>query len=85
MGEDHTSDRNRLLKARLDDYGLDGWKKALSNVEQSRFLRGLERKWRCTFDWLISPSGFAKVHDGAYPADIAAQTKAEIHGFQPFM
>lgn len=63
-----TPDRKRRLLARLSDYGLDGWRKALENIPRSKFLRGMEgeRNWRCTFDFLISPSGFSKVYDGSY-------------------
>ena len=65
-----TPDRQRKLRARLSDYGVDGWAKALANIERSKFLRGLEgdRRWVCNLDFLISPSGFSKVHDAVYVA-----------------
>lgn len=65
-----TPDRKRKIKARLVDYGIDGWRKVIENISRSRFLRGLEgdRKWKCNLDFVCSPSGFSKIFDGAYDA-----------------
>lgn len=66
------TERGRLLKKRLQDYGLDAVLKAIRNVGESSFLRGGGGKgWVCTFDWLIKPGNFAKVLEGNY-ADGAA-------------
>jgi hypothetical protein len=62
-----TPDRQRKIIARLKDYGLDGWKQALTNIERSSFLTGTnERGWRASLDFLLQPASFAKVHDGGY-------------------
>jgi hypothetical protein len=60
-----TEDRARKLKARLNDYGLDGFRQVLREVELSKFLRG-GSEWRCDLDYLISPKGFSKTHDGGH-------------------
>ena len=61
------SDRYKLLSARLKQYGLDGWMKALDEIRQSQWLRGNGNKgWVITFDWFIRPNNFPKVHDGNY-------------------
>lgn len=61
------SERYKLLGARLKQYGLDGWKKALDEIRQSAWLRGNGSKgWVITFDWLVKPNNFPKVHDGNY-------------------
>lgn len=66
------TERGRLLKKRLQDYGLDAVLKAIRNVGESSFLRGGGGKgWVCTFDWFIKPANFAKVLEGNY-ADGAA-------------
>lgn len=61
------SERYKLLNARLKQYGLDGWTKALDEIRQSEWLKGNGNKgWVITFDWLIKPNNFPKVHDGNY-------------------
>ncbi len=68
------TERGRLLKKRIQDYGLDAVLRAIRNVGESSFLRGGgDKGWVCTFDWLIKPGNFAKVLEGNY-ADGAAQT-----------
>ena len=62
-----TPERQRKIIARLRDYGLDGWDRALANIERSSFLTGAnDRGWRTSLDWLLSPAKFAPVHDGSY-------------------
>jgi len=65
-----TQDRQRKITARLKDYGLDGWHKAMANIAGSAFLKGKnERGWRATLDFVLQPASFSKLHDGAYNAD----------------
>lgn len=67
------TERGRLLKKRIQDYGLDAVLRAIRNVGESSFLRGGgDKGWVCTFDWLIKPGNFAKVLEGNY-ADGATQ------------
>lgn len=62
-----TPERQRRIIVRLRDYGLDGWDRALANIERSSFLTGTnDRGWRASLDWLLSPTKFAGVHDGGY-------------------
>ena len=62
-----TPDRHRKIAARLKDYGLDGWAKALDRIEHSAFLTGQnDRQWRASLDFLCQPASFSKVHDGGY-------------------
>lgn len=61
------SERGKLLKKRIKDYGLDEVLKAIDMVRESDFLMGGgDRGWTVTFDWFIKPNNFAKVHDGNY-------------------
>jgi hypothetical protein len=70
-----TNDRSRKLKQRLDEYGIDGWKQALANIERSSFLTGEnQRGWKASFDFLLQPASFSKVHDGAYGNGRHAET-----------
>lgn len=71
------TERGRLLKKRIQDYGLEAVLRAIRNVGESSFLRGGGGKgWVCTFDWFIKPANFAKVLEGNY-ADGAAQANGK--------
>lgn len=62
-----TPQRSRKLRARLKEFGPDGWQQALANLEKSAFLTGQnDTGWRANLDFLLQPSSFAKLHDGAY-------------------
>ena len=59
--------RERLLKKRIKDYGIDEILKAIENVRNSTFLNGENNKgWIITFDWFLKPNNFPKVLDGNY-------------------
>lgn len=60
-------DRDRLLKARIKEYGAERILKAVENVRNSDFLLGKNKDgWTITFDWFIRPNNFPKVLDGNY-------------------
>jgi uncharacterized protein YdaU (DUF1376 family) len=62
-----TADRVRKIRARLDDYGLGGWRKALAEIERSPFLLGkTPHGFRVSLDFVCQPSSFGKLHDGGY-------------------
>lgn len=62
-----TPDRERKIRARLNDYGLAGWRTALANIERSSFLTGKNDKgWRANLEFMTQAESFAKLHDGVY-------------------
>lgn len=62
-----TDTRRKALRGRLKDCGgIDGWRVALSKIEQSDFLTGRSRQWRCDFDWINKPANFTKLMEGNY-------------------
>jgi len=62
-----TPDRRRKIGARLKTHGAQGWRQAMAHLEASEFLRGAnDRGWRASLDFVLQPSSFAKLHDGAY-------------------
>ena len=62
-----THERRRKLRARLAEHGLEGWDRALLEVEKSSFLKGHnDSGWRAGLDFLLSPAKFNKVIDGGY-------------------
>lgn len=59
--------RKKSIRARLNTYTIDDFKKVFSMAEQSDFLKGRNnRDWRANFDWIIKDSNFAKILDGNY-------------------
>lgn len=59
--------RKKAIKARLNVYTVDDFKKIFEMAESSDFLKGKnERNWSATFDWLIKDSNMVKVLDGNY-------------------
>lgn len=60
------TDRYKLLKARVNEHGLDTVKSAIKNIEQSQFLKGYKTDFKITFDWFIRPNNFIKVLEGNY-------------------
>lgn len=62
-----TPNRERSIVARLKDYGVDGWHKAISNLHGSRFLTGkTDQGFRADLDFVCQAKSFGKLHDGGY-------------------
>ena len=63
----NNTDRYKMLKARIKEYGIDTFLQAINNIRNSSFLKGQNnRNWTITFDWLIKPNNFIKVLEGNY-------------------
>lgn len=76
-----TPQRQKSIRARLREYGADGWARVLDAVRASPFLRGTnERGWRCDLDWLIGPTNFGKVYDGRYATSATQPAQARPPG-----
>ena len=59
--------RKKAIKARMNTYTVEDFKKLFELAEGSSFLKGQNnRNWSATFDWLIKDSNMAKVLDGNY-------------------
>lgn len=62
-----SSTRQRMVKARVREHGIDSFITAIRNISKSSFLKGKnDRGWVITFDWFIKPSNFIKVLEGNY-------------------
>lgn len=60
-------DRDRLLKARIKEYGVESILEAIEKIRTSDFLMGKNKNgWTIDFDWFIRPNNFPKVLDGNY-------------------
>ncbi|OSA89549.1 UNVERIFIED_ORG: hypothetical protein B2H93_15925 [Clostridium botulinum] len=61
------TNRQKLLNARIKEYGIENVLQAISNIQNSSFLKGQNNKsWVITFDWLIKPNNFIKVLEENY-------------------
>lgn len=59
--------RKKAIKARLNVYSIDDFKRLFEKAEASNFLKGQnDRNWTANFDWLIKDGNMAKVLDGNY-------------------
>lgn len=62
-----TPDRERKIIARLKEYDLEGWHRALANIEKSQFLTGgTDKGFRADLDFVCQAKSFGKLHDGGY-------------------
>ena len=59
--------RKKAIKARLNVYSLEDFRRLFTKAQESTFLKGANnRNWSATFDWLIKDTNMAKVLDGNY-------------------
>lgn len=59
--------RGGMLRARVNEYGVDAVLEAIENVRKSSFLKGQNSKgWTITFEWFVAPNNFIKVLEGNY-------------------
>ena len=64
-----TSGTNRwkMLKARINQYGVEKVIEAIERIKRSSFLKGQNKRgWIITFDWFVKPNNFPKVLEGQY-------------------
>ena len=53
------TERGKMLKKRIRDYGVEAVVEAVEKVGKSSFLMGNNNKgWTATFDWFIKPNNF---------------------------
>ena len=62
------SERYKMLRKRISDYGVDEVLKAIDNVRHSSFLQGKagRKPFNLTFDWFVRPNNFIKIYDGNF-------------------
>jgi len=61
----NSSKRYKSLAARLREYSIEEYEKAIENIKKSELLRKNADGW-FNFDWFISLNNFPKVLDGNY-------------------
>lgn len=60
------TDRYKLAKARINEYGIETVLNAIRSIDNSQFLKGYKTDFVINFDWFIRPNNFVKVRDGNY-------------------
>lgn len=60
------TNRYKLIKARINENGLDKVLGAIGSINQSPFLQGYVTDFVISFDWFIKPNNFIKVLEGNY-------------------
>ena len=66
--------RKKAIKARLNQYAIEDFRKLFQMAEESSFLKGQNsRDWIPNFDWLVKDANMAKVLDGNYTDRRTAQ------------
>jgi len=67
------SKRVNSLRARINEYGVDGVVEAINRIQKSSFLRGQNKSgWTITFEWFVKPNNFIKVLEGQYDDRVGA-------------
>jgi len=71
-------DRKKKLRARLDEYGIEGWRKMIAEAKASAFLT---TKFPLQFDWVLKPANFRKVIEGNYRNGAAEEPPRKVVGW----
>lgn len=70
-----TSQREKSIRTRMGEVGLDGWKAAMDRAAASDFLSGRARRspgrerWGVDIGWLAKAENFTKLLEGKYDND----------------
>ena len=76
-----TERRRKAIKARLDEFGLDGWRKALAAVAGSPFHCGEnDRGWRADLDFVSGESKFVALLELPPPKEQRRAKEWEFSG-----
>ncbi len=76
------SNRYKMLKARLAEYGENELADAVEKAKNSAFLKGQNPNgWVITFDWFLKPNNFIKVLEGNYDTREKRTSSPETPGF----
>lgn len=77
------TDRYKLAKARINEYGLEAVIAAIRSIDDSQFLKGYKTDFVINFDWFIRPNNFVKVYEGNYTSNSAVKNnKSGVYNSQ---
>ena len=70
------SKRGGMLRARVNEYGVEKVIEAIEKIRVSSFLNGQNQDgWVITFEWFVKPNNFPKVLEGNYDDKSGAKPK----------
>lgn len=76
--------RKKAIKARLNTYTIDDFRRCFEIAESSSFLKGgNDRNWTATFDWLIKDANLPKVLEGNYDNKAKSAAAPKYANFDP--
>lgn len=64
------TNRYKMLRARVKQYGEEEILKAIDEINKSKFLKGQVKDFEITFDWFIKPNNFIKVLESNYKDNV---------------
>lgn len=65
--------RYQMLRARINEHGLEKVLEAIDKIKDSNFLKGYVNDFRITIDWFVKPTNFIKVLEGNYSDKVSEQ------------
>ena len=69
-----TEKRKKAITSLLKKHPIEQIEEVFLLAESSDFLKGVNGKWKATFDWLMNENNFVKVLEGNYNNSINTQT-----------
>jgi len=76
--------RKKAIKARLNTYSIEDFKRLFEKAEASSFLKGKnDRNWSASFDWMVKDANMAKVLEGNYDDKHKAAPKSNAFNNYP--
>ena len=80
------TERGKMLRARLKQYGPDSFAEVVQQIKESDFLQGKHdgRPWQVDFDWIVHPNNYPKVLEGKYKGKYNPQPLNKARNFINF-
>lgn len=73
------TERGKMTRKRINDFGVETVLEAIAKVKESRFCAGDNKKgWTATYDWFIKPSNFQKCLEGNYDDRSAKESSGKL-------
>jgi hypothetical protein len=79
-----TTHRHKLLSARIREHGLEGWQRAIANLNTPFLLGKNDRGWKANIDFMLRPGNFQKLLENAYAGKdvVLSGTESAKSGFE---
>lgn len=61
-----SEERKKKIKSLVNQFGKEEFIKAINEINQSDFCKGLQTNWHANFDFLLQKNSFIKLLEGSY-------------------